>query len=122
MSQLKIYGIAQSRAIRSLWMAEELGLDYEHIKTHFVEDSKKPEFLKINPEWTYPSNRRRWLHFVGIARDQPLLGEKAWRRFSAQGTNRRRTRDTVEYLGFDRVRKAAVDDSGTPPGHRNVSP
>ena len=55
MSDLKIYGIAQSRAIRSLWMAEELGLDYEHIKVNFVEDSKKPDFLKINPNGRIPA-------------------------------------------------------------------
>jgi hypothetical protein len=30
---LKIYGVARSRAFRTLWMAKELGLDYEHIKS-----------------------------------------------------------------------------------------
>src|SRR5215212_10125077 len=30
MSGLKIYGIARTRAFRALWMAKELGLDYEH--------------------------------------------------------------------------------------------
>ena len=31
MARLKIYGIARTRAFRVLWMANELGLDYEHI-------------------------------------------------------------------------------------------
>jgi len=31
MARLRIYGIARTRAFRVLWMAEELGLDYEHI-------------------------------------------------------------------------------------------
>jgi hypothetical protein len=29
MSDLKIYGVPLSRAYRALWMANELGLDYE---------------------------------------------------------------------------------------------
>ena len=28
---LRIHGSARSRAIRTLWMAKELGLEYEHI-------------------------------------------------------------------------------------------
>ena len=31
MSRLRIYGIARTRAFRALWIAKELGLDYEHI-------------------------------------------------------------------------------------------
>ena len=33
---LKIYGVARSRAFRTLWIAKELGLDYEHIKIDFA--------------------------------------------------------------------------------------
>ena len=33
---LKIYGVARSRAARVIWMAKELGLDYEHIKVDFA--------------------------------------------------------------------------------------
>ena len=59
MSGLKIYGIPQSRAIRSVWMAEELkqelGVDYENIKTHFFEESKTPEYLAINPNGRVPA-------------------------------------------------------------------
>ena len=31
MSSLRIYGIARTRAFRALWIAEELGLAYEHL-------------------------------------------------------------------------------------------
>ena len=31
MSGLKIYGVARTRAFRALWVAEELGLTYEHV-------------------------------------------------------------------------------------------
>ncbi len=53
---MKLYGVAQSRAQRSLWMLEELGIDYEHEKTHFQTDAKKPEYLaKINPNGKVPA-------------------------------------------------------------------
>lgn len=53
---LKIYGVPQSRAARALWMAEELGLPYEHIPTHFATgDTKKPEYLELNPNGHIPT-------------------------------------------------------------------
>ncbi len=53
---MKLYGVAQSRAARCLWMLEELGIDYEHIQTSFQTDSKTPEFLeKINPNGKIPA-------------------------------------------------------------------
>ncbi len=56
MATLKIYGVPQSRAYRTLWMARELGLDYEHVKTRFDNgDTKAPGFLKINPNGHIPA-------------------------------------------------------------------
>ena len=52
---IKLYGVSGSRAFRSLWMLEELGLEYEHIKTNFTGDSRKPDFLKINPNGHIPA-------------------------------------------------------------------
>lgn len=53
---MKLYGVAQSRASRCLWMLEELGIDYEHVQTAFQTDSKTPEFLeKINPNGKVPA-------------------------------------------------------------------
>jgi glutathione S-transferase len=52
---LKIYGVARSRTIRVLWMATELGLQYEHIPVAVgAEGSKQPEFLKLNPNGEVP--------------------------------------------------------------------
>jgi glutathione S-transferase len=56
MSELKIYGIAKSRAIRNIWMAEELGVPYGHVKVGWTDGgTKKPEFLAINPNATVPA-------------------------------------------------------------------
>jgi glutathione S-transferase len=52
---LKIYGVARSRAFRTLWMAKELGLDYEHIKVDFATgETRRPEHLALNPNGHVP--------------------------------------------------------------------
>jgi glutathione S-transferase len=49
-SGLRIYGIARTRAFRALWMANELGLDYEHMPIEIgTSGARSPEFLAINP-------------------------------------------------------------------------
>jgi glutathione S-transferase len=52
---IKIYGIRQSRAMRSLWALEELGVPYEHVPIHFATDAKKPEYKAINPNGRVPA-------------------------------------------------------------------
>jgi len=52
---IKIYGIRQSRAMRAIWMAEELGLEYEHIPTNFVEGTETEAFRAINPNGRVPA-------------------------------------------------------------------
>ncbi len=52
---IKIYGVSQSRAMRSLWAAEEVGAEYELVPTHFATDTKTPEFLAINPNGRIPT-------------------------------------------------------------------
>ena len=53
---LKIYGIPRSRAFRTLWMAKELGLDYENIPIGTGDDqTRTPEFLAINPNGHIPA-------------------------------------------------------------------
>jgi len=55
MSGLKIYGIARTRAFRALWMAQELGLDYEHDPVEIGDaGARAPEFLAINPNGRLP--------------------------------------------------------------------
>ncbi len=52
---LKIWGIARSRAFRTLWMAAELGLDYELVKVDFADGgTRRPEFLALNPNGHVP--------------------------------------------------------------------
>jgi glutathione S-transferase len=52
---LKIYGVARSRAFRILWMAKELGLDYEHVKVDFATgETRQPGFLALNPNGHVP--------------------------------------------------------------------
>jgi glutathione S-transferase len=52
---IKLYGVSQSRAMRSLWMLEELGLPYENVKTNFrTGDTRKPDFLRLNPNGHIP--------------------------------------------------------------------
>jgi glutathione S-transferase len=52
---LKIYGVARSRAFRTLWMAKELGLDYEHIKIDFATgETRTPVHLALNPNGHVP--------------------------------------------------------------------
>lgn len=55
MSGLRIYGIARTRAFRALWVAKELGLDYEHIPVEIGDaGARTPEFLAINPNGRLP--------------------------------------------------------------------
>lgn len=52
---ITLYGIAQSRAFRTLWMLEELGLPYEHVQIGF-EDRKvvDPRLHAVNPNRKVP--------------------------------------------------------------------
>lgn len=55
MAGLRIYGIARTRAFRALWIAEELGLSYEHLPIEIGEaGARAPEFLAINPNGRLP--------------------------------------------------------------------
>ncbi len=52
---LRIYGIARTRAFRALWMAEELGLAYEHLPIEIGEaGARAPEFRSLNPNGRLP--------------------------------------------------------------------
>jgi len=52
---IKLYGTVMSRAGRPAWALEELGLKYEHLPITFQGDTRKPEYLKINPNGHIPS-------------------------------------------------------------------
>ncbi len=56
MSKLKIYGVATNRTMRTIWLAKELGLDYELIETSSRDGSTKtPEYLAVNPNASVPA-------------------------------------------------------------------
>lgn len=48
----KLYGSSMSRAGRSLWALEEAGVKFEHV---LVPETRKPEYLKINPNGHVPA-------------------------------------------------------------------
>src|ERR1044072_3036972 len=53
---LKIYGQPGSRAARTLWVCRELGVQFEHIPTHFADGgTKAAAFLAINPAGRIPA-------------------------------------------------------------------
>ena len=49
---IKLYGSAISRAGRSLWALEEAGVKFEQV---IVAETRKPEYLKINPNGHVPT-------------------------------------------------------------------
>lgn len=51
---IKIYGVPRSRTMRALWMLEELGVPYENVKVSFIDGTKKPDFLRLNPNGHIP--------------------------------------------------------------------
>ncbi len=55
MAKLKIYGTPRSRAFRTMWLAAELGLDYDNIPIDTTGQSREPSFLAINPNGHIPT-------------------------------------------------------------------
>lgn len=55
---ITLYGVTRSRTLRCLWMLEELGVPYEHVKTQFATgETRSPDFLRINPNGHVPALR-----------------------------------------------------------------
>lgn len=52
---LTIYGVAASRAVRPLWAATELGMDFHHVPLPYHGGATRtPEFLALNPNGHVP--------------------------------------------------------------------
>jgi len=49
---ITLYGSSRSRAGRSLWALEEVGVKFEHV---LVAETRKPEYVKINPNGHVPA-------------------------------------------------------------------
>ena len=53
---LRIYGSARSRGVRTLWIAGELGLQYEHLDyAPRSPATRTPEYLALNPNGRVPT-------------------------------------------------------------------
>ena len=53
---LRLYGAAKSRALRTLWMVGELGLEYEHMDyLPRSPGTKTPEYRALNPNGRVPT-------------------------------------------------------------------
>ena len=53
---LKLYGVAQSRAFRPLWLLHELGLEFEHVPLDFHGDAlEDPAYRTLNPNGRIPT-------------------------------------------------------------------
>lgn len=53
---VRIYGVLASRAVRPLWAAQELGLNFQHENLPFTGGATRtPEFLAINPNGHIPA-------------------------------------------------------------------
>ena len=55
MSKPRLYGIPGSRALRSIWAMEEVGIDYDHVPTDFRTGSKEADYLAVNPNGRIPA-------------------------------------------------------------------
>jgi glutathione S-transferase len=54
-SALRIYGVARTRAFRALWVAEELGVPYQHVPIEIGDaGARAPEFATLNPNGRLP--------------------------------------------------------------------
>ncbi len=54
-ADLRIYGVARTRAFRALWVTEEVGLDYRHLPVEIGDaGARSPEFLALNPNGRLP--------------------------------------------------------------------
>jgi glutathione S-transferase len=51
---IKVFHTPKTRSLRVLWLAEEMGLDYEAVPVNFF-GPKSPEFLAVNPTGTLPA-------------------------------------------------------------------
>jgi glutathione S-transferase len=56
MAKLKIHGIPKSRAVRVIWMAEELGIPYDNVLVTMTDKAHKgPAYLAVNPNGRLPA-------------------------------------------------------------------
>lgn len=52
---IRLYGVPNSRVFRCIWVCEELDLPYEVVPVGYQGESRRPEFLRINPNGHVPA-------------------------------------------------------------------
>lgn len=52
---MQIYGTSRSRSLRVLWLAQELGLAFEHIPLDWQQCGQDAAYLALNPAGTIPA-------------------------------------------------------------------
>jgi glutathione S-transferase len=52
---VRLYGVRQSRAARSLWALEELGVPYELVETPLGSGTQSAEYRSVNPNGRIPA-------------------------------------------------------------------
>ena len=53
---MKVYFAPQSRAVRTVWLLEEIGLDYELVRFSLGQkEMRSPEYTKVNPNGRVPT-------------------------------------------------------------------
>jgi glutathione S-transferase len=71
-----LYGTSQSRAARSIWALEELGVKYDHVPTSFGGETRTPDHLKRNPNGHVPVLEDGGHHFWESMAINLYLAEK----------------------------------------------
>ena len=70
---LQLYGNPRSRAMRCLWMLEEMGEPYQLIeKSTRADELQSAEYLRLNPNARIPDSRGWRCGFMGVHGHQPL--------------------------------------------------
>ena len=88
MAKPKLYGISGSRAVRSMWAIEEVGIEYEHVSVNFMEESKKPEYLAVNPNGRIPALQDGELTLfesMGVALEDIAAANLVYKKAKEQG-------------------------------------
>jgi glutathione S-transferase len=53
---MKVYFAPQSRAVRTVWLLEEIGMDYELVRFSLGQkEMRSPEYTKVNPNGRVPT-------------------------------------------------------------------
>ncbi len=81
MSSLRIYGIARTRAFRALWVAKELGLDFEHLPIEIGDDGAKSSGVSGDQSKRPPAgDRGRGFCVVRVPGNHTLSRQEAFER------------------------------------------